>query len=514
MTAGPDYVRIECTNSIYSVAVSQGFFPKPKANSVCPLTDLQESENGVLYILGLFLVQGLAKIGFSSMNIIVPAESLPVLQECDLCVVGGSCTGVFAAIRAARLGARVILLEKQNRLGGVATLGLVGMWHSLYDIRQSQQIIAGLTLETLQQLAKTGACTDFSAEGGKNGIRLNTEELTLELDAMVEREKNISLHLHTAFSQAIMQGEGDCQAIVAENKSGRFAIRAKIFLDASGDALLCKSAGLSLRYPEHPQPPSSCARFSNWSFPANFNLRECIERYRSRLPDLPCGYYWGMHQPVSALYMLAGTRVLNCDCNRAEEITRAELVARRQIRALLQMLREELPEQKIHLESLPSAIGIREGCHIVSIGTLSGKDLLSGQSCPDAIANGTYPVDIHNNQDDSITFKRLDGSESTTRNGIRISSGRWLPEGQVLPYYQIPLSCLIPQGARNILCAGRMLDADREAFGAVRVMVNLNQCGEAAGVAAVQALKQNQSVNDLQAAEIRKILQAGGSSIL
>lgn len=448
------------------------------------------------------------------MNIIVPAESLPIKAECDLCVIGGSCTGVFAAIRAARLGARVILLEKQNRLGGVATLGLVGMWHSLYDITQSQQIIAGLTYETLQRLAKTGACTDFSATGGHRGIRLNTEELTLELDALVSEEKNISLYLHTAFSRAIMQAEGDCQAIIAENKSGRFAIKAKIFLDASGDGLLCKSAGLPMRRPKHPQPPTSCARFSNWSFPSGFNLRECIERYREQLPDLPCGYYWGMNQPNSALFMLAGTRVLNCDCDDAGEITAAELISRRQIRALLTMLQQELPEQKLYLESLPSAIGIREGLHINAIATLHGEDLLSGRPCSEAIANGTYPVDIHNDQDDSITFKRLDGSMNTSKGGVSISSGRWLPEGKVLPYYQIPLSCLIPRDASNILCAGRMLDADREAFGAVRVMVNLNQCGEAAGVAAVQALNSSQAITSIDAQAVRGCLQAGGSIIL
>ena len=50
-------------------------------------------------------------------------------------------------------------------------------------------------------------------------------------------------------------------------------------------------------------------------------------------------------------------------------------------------------------------------------------------------------------------------------------------------FYQIPYRCLVPQGARNVLAAGRLVDADRGAYGAVRVMVNCNQTGEAAGVA-------------------------------
>ena len=50
-------------------------------------------------------------------------------------------------------------------------------------------------------------------------------------------------------------------------------------------------------------------------------------------------------------------------------------------------------------------------------------------------------------------------------------------------FYQVPYRCLVPQGARNLLVAGRVLDADRGAYGAVRVMVNCNQTGQAAGVA-------------------------------
>ena len=58
-------------------------------------------------------------------------REIPVIHECDLCVVGGSCTGVFAAVRAARLGAKVALLENQGFFGGVAGAGLVHVWHSL-----------------------------------------------------------------------------------------------------------------------------------------------------------------------------------------------------------------------------------------------------------------------------------------------------------------------------------------------------------------------------------------------
>src|SRR5690606_8688938 len=83
----------------------------------------------------------------------------PVIHETDLCVVGGSCTGTFAALRAARLGLRVAIVEGQNCFGGVATNAMVNIWHSLYDTDGDNQIIAGLTEETLNRLKNRKAVT-------------------------------------------------------------------------------------------------------------------------------------------------------------------------------------------------------------------------------------------------------------------------------------------------------------------------------------------------------------------
>ena len=80
-------------------------------------------------------------------TILEPARQIPVCWEGDICVLGGSCTGLFAAVRAARLGARVCVVEKQNCFGGMATAGLINIWHSLYDFDDQERVIAGLTLE-------------------------------------------------------------------------------------------------------------------------------------------------------------------------------------------------------------------------------------------------------------------------------------------------------------------------------------------------------------------------------
>ena len=186
-----------------------------------------------------------------------------------------------------------------------------------------------------------------------------------------------------------------------------------------------------------------------------------------------------MKIPGSALMMFAGTRALHCDCSTAAEITRGKFESREQIRARMDLFRKIRPNSKLALETLSSAIGIREEGHIRSLYPLCGKELLAGMDFPDTIGCGTYPVDIHGNEDKSISFMRLTGEKLVYKVSRLVLQERWLPEGKTLPFYRIPLHCLIPYGTHNVICAGRMLDADPVAFGAVRVMVNLNQCGEA-----------------------------------
>lgn len=443
----------------------------------------------------------------------IPARKVKVTDSADICIVGGSCTGVFAAVRAARLGAKVILVEEQNRFGGVATCGLVGMWHSVYDITGEKQVIGGLTFEMLERLEKRGAVSEFRdpAESRRWGIRLNSEELTLELDAMVLEQKNIRVYLQTRYSETVRKPDGTLEALVLENKSGRFAVRADAFIDASGDAILCRDAGFPLHFPAHPQPPTACARFSGWDTLGKFNLKEICDQHRDEFPDLPCGYAWSMDIPGSTLMMFAGTRVMHCDCSDADEITRGEFESRKQIRALMDLFRKIRPDSKLALETLPSVLGIREGGHIRSLAPLRGEEMLAGTDFPDTIGCGTYPVDIHGNEDESISFMYLTGQKLVYKASRLVSEERWLPEGKILPFYRIPLRCLIPEGTRNVISAGRMLDADPVAFGAVRVMVNLNQCGEAAGVAAWQAVHHRCGIAETDFRETRRLLAAGGS---
>ena len=191
-----------------------------------------------------------------------PARDIPVIQECDVCVLGGSCTGVFAAIRAARLGLSVALVERMGWLRRRATpLVWSSVSHSPYDEVFEKQIFAGLTFEVIDRLKKRGAALQHE-NNPSYAWNFNSAEMQIELDEMV-LENKIEPWLHTAFAAPHVEN-GELKAIIVENKSGRGAIQARFFIDATGDGDLCHRLGLSTYTSSHCQPSTTCAHFSGW----------------------------------------------------------------------------------------------------------------------------------------------------------------------------------------------------------------------------------------------------------
>lgn len=160
-----------------------------------------------------------------------PEKMLPVRYEADVFVAGGSCTGLFAAVRAARLGARVVLVERQNMLGGMATSGLVNVWHSLKDTDYKEQVIAGLTAEMTERLVKCGAA--YVKDDPSVGICFDPNRLALELDRLAA-ENRITVLFHTLCTGVLTDEENRICAAIIENKDGRSAVKAGFFTDATG----------------------------------------------------------------------------------------------------------------------------------------------------------------------------------------------------------------------------------------------------------------------------------------
>ncbi len=440
------------------------------------------------------------------------AKQVAVVDDVDVCVIGGGCTGAFAAIRAARLGARVALVERENCFGGAATAGLVTNWHTLQDFQYSQQIIGGLTAEVLDRLARRHAVLDMGET--MSAYRLNTEELKIELDAML-LACGVSLHLHTMYAAPYFQ-EGRPAGVFIQNKSGRGVIRAQVLVDASGDGDLCRDLGFSHYTGQHLQPPTMCCKIQGLGSIPRQEFVEAMQTYAAEY-DLPED--WGWSGPIPGtddVFFHAENHIFNVDCSKAEDLTKAEIEGRRLVRGMVDLCRDKLRgAEGITLLSLASTVGIRETKRFHAQYRLTTDDVLHGKPFPDAIANGTYPVDIHHSDTAGITFRYLDGTERVFHNRRDVVPGRWREVWEEDPaFYQVPFRSLVPKNSENVLMCGRILDADDGAFGAVRVMVNLNQTGEAAGTAAYLALQNGQPVSALDPAELRRTLADGGSIIL
>jgi len=441
-----------------------------------------------------------------------PARDVPVIHTCDVCVVGGSCTGLFAAVRAARLGARVAIIEQQNCFGGVATSSMVNVWHSLWDTAGQQQIIAGLTSEVIERLHKRGAVNAFAKTNPSIGFTFNSEELKLVLDELA-REARLKIFFHTMFVAPHVTA-GRLAAIIIENKSGRGAIQATMFVDATGDGDLAARLGVPTYRSQSGQPATTCARFSGWETLGDLDYGQALRQYGPE-SAFAAGFAWDCAVPGSNIHMLAATRVHQLDSTDADSLTAAEIEGRRQVRAIMDILKKAAPASRLSLQALPARIGLRESRHIRSQHQLTGAAVLQGQRFADAIANGSYRVDIHHQDKPGLTFRYLDGREEYHRPGFPGKNSRWRPVTATNPtFYQIPFRSLVPGTHPNLVVAGRMIDADSVAHAAIRVMVNMNQTGEAAGVGAWLALAANTPIPQLDAVRVRQTLAQGGSIIL
>jgi FAD dependent oxidoreductase len=447
-----------------------------------------------------------------------PACETPIVGEYDLCVLGGSCTGVFAAVAAARLGLRVAIVELNGFFGGVATAGLVNIWHSDHDTVGKKKIIQGLTIEVLERLSRRNATITYAPGNSSRGFLLNTEELKIELDELVTEHK-IRPFLHTRFTAPLFE-DNQLTAVAIEDKTGRRAIRARYFIDATGDGDLVARMGLAVRLNNDLQPPTTCASIYGIKAIADkypdFSLREAIAdpNYPEAL-DRP-GIWASEIVGIPGLHMVAGTRAHDADCSDADQLTQAEIECRRQVRQICDLMRNHFPtDEGVALASIAPYIGIRETRKVSCLHQLTEEEVLTGVQFPDAIANGSYRVDVHHSTRSGITFRYLNGLEVYSEPGSKPEAGRWRPEQEEDPtFYQIPYRCLVPQGATNVLVAGRMIDTDRGAHGATRVMVNTNQMGEAAGTAAALALGSDVAVADVDTKKLRTTLERNGALII
>ena len=414
------------------------------------------------------------------------------MKRYDVAVIGGGFAGSAAALAAAREGAKVLLVEKSNALGGAPINCLVNPFMP-YSTK-----IDGVRTPLSQGLFTT-ICTRLKAKGGMRYATLHEEGLKCVLNEMME-EYGVDLLYHAYIFKAEKEGNRISSVSVA-TKSGELRIEADYFIDATGDAQLTYLSGcptiLGRPGDNLCQPMTLCFRLGNVDVKRfEASNRRMQAAYKKSLAK---GKFMNPREdilffktPIHNVLHFNTTRIVKKNPTDALDVTAAEILARKQVYEIYDFMKKNADGLEDSFLMMTAAeIGVRESRMVVGEYVLTEADCRAFKKFDDSIAACNYDIDIHNPE----------GSGT---------SHYYFPEGE---YYTIPYRSLVPKDMENLLVAGRCISSDHGAQASYRIMPTVCSIGEAAGCAAGLAVKQNKNVIGLDVGELQALLKEYGAFI-
>ena len=425
---------------------------------------------------------GLAGTGLLGLNAEVkaaPSGSEPeisIADTSDVVVCGAGPAGVAAALAAARLGAKVRLIESAGCLGGVWTVGLL-CW--ILDTKDKPGILHEIMSEMQRRQAGYVSRPGYSFGYDAEIMKVLLEELC--------GKAGVDFQLHTQVVSAVTDRDRNLSLALTESKSGRQAWQGKVFIDATGDGDLAARAGcdFDLGRPQDgaTQPMSMMAILTGVE---HKRIEEFVldNRRPHYVPKdlLRAEIERGGHNPSydkptlfrvhDNLFCLASNHEYGYLPTDAAQITKATVHARAEIHRIVNALRTLGGVWKdLRVVATNEHIGVREGRRIHGLYTVSTEDLKQGMQHEDGICRVYFGVDVHS--------PKQEEGRGIARSNVRVSS------------YDIPLRALIATDVKRLLLAGRCISGDFIAHSSYRVTGNAVATGQAAGVAAALAAKEN-----------------------
>lgn len=447
----------------------------------------------------------------------------------DIIILGGGISGAVAAISAARLGLDVLIIEKNASLGGTLAACEVGPMMTFHA--GDKQAIKGITDEIVERLKARGkSCGHiFDTTGTTYTITpFDSDALKNELDLMLAEAGGKVLY-HTMLAKVNTVGKR-IDSITVCTINGLMDISAKVYIDATGDAILSMMAGVGYVQGRESdgltQPMTLIMKMGNVDFAKLKNMTqtepgEFMEIHRTDLsfwdksPKMSFHVYGNRFRRAQAEGRISfdrewilvfetlnpneaiinSTRVQGYNPTDIYDRSKAEAEGRKQVRELVDFLQKECPGfENSYLVRTGSQIGIRSSRQIVGTYLVTSADLFSEKKFDDVIAHGGYPVDIH-------SLKK--GEENEIPDGIKKFAWGTM--------YSVPYRALINDKIENLITVGRCISAEFEAVGALRVSPMAGATGHAGGVAASLAAKSDGNVHNVNVKELQKILIEQGA---
>lgn len=452
----------------------------------------------------------------NSKSLRLKNTKIPLDNQWDVIVIGGGPSGCAAAISAAREGAKTLLIEGMGCLGGMGTSGLVPAWTPFSD--GEKMVYRGIAEKVFFE-SKKGV--PHEPKEKMDWVAINPEWLKLVYDRMVAAAgAKVLFFSHLAAVE--MKNDKEVDAIIISNKSGLTAYKAKVYIDCTGDGDLATWAGASYTKGNArgvSMPATHCFEIVNLNVNSSnmdaFNalyggnknspIWEMVES--KKYPLIKDAHLCINYVGPNAVGLNAG-HLFDVDSTNPQSMSAAMTHGRELVDQFVTGLKEFRPDifKNSFLINTGQLMGIRESRIIEGDYKLSLKDWIGRASFPDEIGRNNYFIDIHNSVEEIDKVLK----EKNFENNL----------GRPEPYkrgesHGIPYRCLTPKGLKNVLVAGRCISTEQVVQGSVRVQSACLVTGEAAGMAAVHALKNHR--NDVHAVDtdlLRKRLKEEGQYLL
>lgn len=455
--------------------------------------------------------------------------------ETDVLVVGGGTAGFVAAIAAARNGAKVILLEQRDHLGGTHSGGLVLMIRSMRHMRaprdwsekkvmmtsyessyEDEQLVRSIAQEYIDRMLDAGAA--WGVKGQATARQMFDPEIAKWMIEQMVLEAGVDVWFYSQSTEVIMSGDA-VQSVIVENLQERIAVRAKVTIDATGNGDVCAAAGADF---EQGDPEAGhCQPLSLYFAVGGVNLDRTLAYVKDHVGEFGRDYVdtllrlYGEGKPITLFPLKSRVRealengdypvpygiaevnpdtlsslarpifragkfryemtyhnldmAYNVDATDRKELTRATIAMRDIAVRMVGFYRKYVPGyEDAYLVHTAQVVGIRDSRRIVADYTLTREDVLAGRHFDDGIGRYGSVVDVHDKSGkESLTLAEVGGSG----------------------WFHIPYRVLLPRGVRNLLIAGRCMSADYVAQGCTRSQAACMMTGQAAGTAAVLAIR-------------------------
>jgi glycine/D-amino acid oxidase-like deaminating enzyme len=415
----------------------------------------------------------------------------------DVVVVGSGSAGASAAITAAREGARTLLVDRLAFMGGTSTAVLDTFYAFYTPGERPRRVVGGIGWEVVERLRQEGVAFERpNTYGAGTGVTYDQETLKVVWEELAA-DAGVELLLHT-WATGVRVTDRAIEAVRLWNKGGERWVEAAVVVDASGDADVAAMAGASYDNAAKQgrvqslstlfklanvdvERASSVKKAQLWEL-----MREAADSGAYALPRIEGSWHRTPFPGVALIHM---TRVPNVDATDPEQLTRAEIDGRRQVREYARFLRDRVPgfEASVVVATSP-AIGVRESRRIHGDHVLTREEVLSAARFDDEIALCGAPIEDHHAGGDT--------------------EWRYVPDGGV---YGIPYRALLPAGLDGMLVPGRCFSASHDAHASARSMATCMAMGQAAGTAAALAVRGGCSPREVGSEALRSRLADGGA---